>query len=577
MQDAPAAEELPSEATIVPISGDARSLALFEATRSDLGGDGGRLVGVVEGGNDGPRPGDWLKLNVGDRQLPTIAIPQRRLADRSRQLYERLSRESRDDQSVLGELRAELTGDVPAIQISRFATMSSKNAFLLDARAQPLMVNESMGAMLERARAVGVRVSEEQLQLLPASQRINALAGRMPAMRSFAARYRATISGIAGVLRDPTAPEPRQLLTAAAMSTFDAVVEQWPLLRNDPEARSLAARALNALTRQSELKTIYGIRSRFPTSSYQTIFLQSNSVVALLDGQNTICGGYAITLDWVLTAGHCFKGRAWQRIAVQFSGASGPIAPARAVDDVWPDPPYGSQTRDAIDFAFVHLAETPAAAADQAGPAFPPFSSPCLRTGTPRFEEPVIVIGRLQSDMLVFDHAYVWYPFQVYDSELRVMEARTGLRLQQLAESLYPESPTNQENFFQAQMRGFEEAYSVKVGEGSGRVSEYWSMLAETRTKRPLFGFDTDTQHGNSGAPVFSREDNCLIGVFVGGQPDRVLISDANWKEHEFATPIDKVLTQIRVLRDQLPAPGQGSATDEARRALAARLEQLRR
>jgi hypothetical protein len=61
-----------------------------------------------------------------------------------------------------------------------------------------------------------------------------------------------------------------------------------------------------------------------------------------------------------------------------------------------------------------------------------------------------------------------------------------------------------------------------------------------------MFGFDTDTQSGNSGGPVYSRVDVCVVGVFGGGRPDNVKITEATWKEHEFATPLSAVLKDLK-------------------------------
>jgi hypothetical protein len=98
---------------------------------------------------------------------------------------------------------------------------------------------------------------------------------------------------------------------------------------------------------------------------------------------------------------------------------------------------------------------------------------------------------------------------------------------------------------------------------------------AEATSKRPMFGFDTDTVEGNSGGTVFGRTDACILGVFNGGQPDGVLISEASWREHEFATPIAEVVEDLETYTKDIVVQG-ATETDVKRMQLVIALRAAR-
>jgi hypothetical protein len=55
------------------------------------------------------------------------------------------------------------------------------------------------------------------------------------------------------------------------------------------------------------------------------------------------------------------------------------------------------------------------------------------------------------------------------------------------------------------------------------------------------FGCDCDGFGGNSGSPVFDREDHRVVGVFWGGQKDDRKIDKADQSNHEFVVPMWRI------------------------------------
>lgn len=490
----------------------------------------------------------------GDHPFTAVAISNRRLEQLAADILRRVSTERASAPSALDELRQQ-------VWIQGRSSLRANSYALANLQAgdtaQPrdLRVNETFAMVIERARLTGFRVDAGQLQLLPASAHLEALATRHPRLNLIAARYRETIGALGNLLRDPN-PTSRDRALVASRNTFEAFVEAWPSLRGNWEERRAAVRALDGLARQSELKAIYGVRSDFLPASYQAIFLQSARTATIYDNQGrAICSGLALTSEWILTAGHCFGNRPWQTTSVGLSIVAGQTE-RYPTKDLWPNPPPGSVSNDAIDYALVRIQAPPQLASDFA--AFEQRTAAagvrplCLRSRPGAYEEPIVVIAQIEGDRRVYDHAYIWYPYELYEPDYLRVSAMTGLRLHRFAEATWPESRADQEEFLQENFQYFESAYSSFVGTGSQRRRVYrWMpgsssrMPSDPALRRPMFGFDTDTTHGNSGGAVFSRSDACILGVFAGGRPDGVWISENSWREHEFATPINAILADV--------------------------------
>ena len=528
--------------TVLPSGGDIHNLERFRQVMGSI--QRGSMVMAARGDAL-----NVLAIEADGISAEAVAIPRTRLQAVTGDIVRRLNAESGDAPSALRDLRErQVRVAKPAIRTGNVFS-SAMYSIPLAAATDPLDVNEAFAAGIERARLKGFDISPAQIQLLPSPKKLTAAAMAGSILRPVAKAYAATIAALGAIIDDPEDPLAGPRLKAAAETTYAEFVASWPALQKDWAARGAAIRAIDGIRRQSELKAIYGVRSEFEPKSYQAIFLQSARSVAIHDASGRIiCSGLLVTGEWIMTAGHCFTSRSWQNMSATVNVPGAP-ATRLALLDAWPDHPRGSRPADAIDYAFVRIAPTaPLSTAFRAleGQTRAAFGQPlCIRKRAAAFEEPVVVIAQLSSDRRVYDHAYVWFPFEVLGEEFDRVSAMTGIRLHRFAEAAWPDSRHNQEVFFRENMKSLEDAYAAVTGAGTQSRRQYRWAPASATSRRPMFGFDTDTVQGNSGGAVFSRSDACLLGVFNGGQPDGIVVSESSWREHEFATPIETVLTEI--------------------------------
>ena len=165
----------------------------------------------------------------------------------------------------------------------------------------------------------------------------------------------------------------------------------------------------------------------------------------------------------------------------------------------------------------------------------------CIRDEEANYRDPIVVIGRLRSDSAkVYDHAYVWFPFQVSVKQFNILSADIGFGLESFVQSWFDKADWARE--FNKRYKQFEEAYSSVNG---GDKLEFRMTRRPVTVDRPYIGFDTDTVTGNSGSPIYSRVDNCLLGVFAGGLTNGAVFANSSWSRHEFGTPISAIIADL--------------------------------
>jgi hypothetical protein len=83
----------------------------------------------------------------------------------------------------------------------------------------------------------------------------------------------------------------------------------------------------------------------------------------------------------------------------------------------------------------------------------------------------------------------------------------------------------------------------VERTDGASTVLE----LYDTRFGgQPKLGIVADTFQGNSGSPVFDRDDHCIAGILTGGAPDIGQRLGASWQLHETVLPMPAILADLR-------------------------------
>lgn len=242
-----------------------------------------------------------------------------------------------------------------------------------------------------------------------------------------------------------------------------------------------------------------------------------------------------------MTAGHCLRPfSSYDQIRIWATNPDGVLR----VIDAWPFDGHGKSNSDPIDYAFLRIAanargNSPVTETDEL----------CLLGDPADFQTPVLVIARKGSDPVkVHDHAYVWFPFSASDETMKTMRKEVLLRTDRVGTEWFPDSPEKKRDYVDRYLQAFDDAY-LRVD----THYEYHAGRGEfSGVKRPLFGMDTDTFHGNSGAPVFSRTEDypeiCIVGVFAGGALDGAPVTEAHFQEHEFATPLSEIIADLRNL-----------------------------
>ena len=190
----------------------------------------------------------------------------------------------------------------------------------------------------------------------------------------------------------------------------------------------------------------------------------------------------------------------------------------------------------------------------------------CIRKEEANYQDAIVVIGRLRTEAArVYDHAYVWFPYKVSAQQFKVLSADTGSGLQLFVEAWFDRNDWERE--FDERYSQFENAYMPNGGAGA---REFRMKRRRDMGERPYIGFDTDTVSGNSGSPIYARDDNCLLGVFAGGLIDGSEFENSSWSRHEFGTPISAVIADI-VAR----GTGRGLVDDDIADAREALLNEL--
>ena len=306
--------------------------------------------------------------------------------------------------------------------------------------------------------------------------------------------------------------------------------------------RNAALRGL-ATVRQ-ELKSIYGTYDNYPPWSYERISDNALSVVAIAEPGQTrqaLCSGVLISSDLVLTAGHCFRNQHPKDLEVWFgfseTADQTPLVPVamEITELVAPAPELhdefllrASEDRfdaEMPDFAIVRIKT-------DGNEAVPTTAAPqCLRKRHIGRGRALYVIGYPKGTReTVHDNSRVYLPFRLRPRQF-----------EELKQDIEVDFVLLEESERLRLMSEFVASY-VQSGDGADTVFE----LFDTRWgSQPKIGIVADLFRGNSGSPVFDRDNHCIVGIHTGGASDTGLRLGATWQTHETVLPIPAIIAHL--------------------------------
>ena len=446
------------------------------------------------------------------------------------------------------------------------------------------------------ADTAGIQLRDYQIDLTPTTtpQELELAAGELP--RAADPLMRELNSVLAGF-----AAKVNEALKPGAMSVEDLDPEgAGPIALEDrrttEQFADLYARAVEADDAQArseiveryanvrqQLKAIYDTYDNYPPWSYEQIYRNAGAVVAIgaPGASQAICSGVLVGQDLVLTAGHCFKSDLPDELEVWFDfiqdqeGVRDPqtrriselVAPSREKHDAFFDQSFG---RDLYDYAIVRFVqddddegliprvslpscqlEPGESPPDDAAPEIQAqwqdvreewqarcIRNPqCLRDARVRRGRPLYVVGYPKgTPETVHDNGRVYLPYQLTSNDFDELKLEI--------EADYKEHPERE-----SILKEFTDSYVL-------RPPRYF--LEDVRYGgQPKIGIVADTFRGNSGSPVYDRDDHCLVGMLIGGAEDRGERLLASWQHHEAVLPVSAILSDLeahddtRVLLDQ--------------------------
>jgi len=308
-----------------------------------------------------------------------------------------------------------------------------------------------------------------------------------------------------------------QLIAAYRAAGDDDVETQHEIIENYTELQRTG-------------KALYGLNrdDRYPPEAYRRIFENSRGSLAILQvGGDVHCSGVLIARDFVLTNQHCVDGFFVQELRVRFDYEElidGGSLPTRTLPVVRQLPMTPAQRRY-WDFAILEVGvDDPDG--NHAGDLYP---VQCLSASRVRRDDPLYLIGHPRGDpRTVHDNTFVYFPFRV--TELEFTELEIAVRAEFLGTDDEPKRLQEFRGSYQARSAGGQQVFE--------NFSRRWSG-------QPTIGVDSDTFHGNSGSPTYSRKTHRVVGILFAGEDDRDDPWEVGWRAHEAVLPIEVVVDRL--------------------------------
>jgi V8-like Glu-specific endopeptidase len=283
-------------------------------------------------------------------------------------------------------------------------------------------------------------------------------------------------------------------------------------------------------------KALYGFNrdDRYPPETYRRIFENSRGSLAILEtGHDVHCSGVLIARDFVLTNFHCVESSIAQDLRVRFDYEElidGSTMPTRTLPVIGQLPMTSAQRRN-YDFAVLEVGvDTPDG--NHAGDLYP---VQCLSLSRVKRDDPLYLIGHPLGDpRTVHDNTFVYFPFRV--TELEFTELEMAVRSEFLG--------SDDELM---RLGEFRDSYQQR-NLGGQTVYENFSLRWQLQ---PTIGVDSDTFHGNSGSPTYSRKTHRVVGILFDGEDDLDNPWQVGWRAHEAVLPIEAVVDRLDAVHPQ--------------------------
>jgi len=305
-------------------------------------------------------------------------------------------------------------------------------------------------------------------------------------------------------------------------------------------------------------KTIYGSDDQYSPDVYEQIFKQSLSVGYLSDGIERLGTCFMIGKDLVLTCKHVISPKSainpnellgTSTLKVRFEKGADPANeeafPVKAIAFKGTEDTFNAP-RDGVDYAFLELgpSEKDHKLASEKG-----ISPVKIATNYKPRDTAVYVIGYpgMRGNKTVADNARIFAGFNnSYETEVEFeIEARSEANA--LKEGVNKQlDPQMQLNALQLATKQSQQLIgdftkSFKPGKGD---NAHWYFVSQMVKFPPhaAIALDSDTFHGNSGSPVFTRLSSEVTAVLFRGMPDQMTKIKVGWLQHEEAIPIQVIL-----------------------------------
>jgi hypothetical protein len=159
----------------------------------------------------------------------------------------------------------------------------------------------------------------------------------------------------------------------------------------------------------------------------------------------------------------------------------------------------------------------------------------CLSLSRVKRDDPLYLIGHPLGDpRTVHDNTFVYFPFRV--TELEFTELEMAVRSEFLG--------SDDELM---RLGEFRDSYQQR-NLGGQTVYENFSLRWQLQ---PTIGVDSDTFHGNSGSPTYSRKTHRVVGILFDGEDDLDNPWQVGWRAHEAVLPIEAVVDRLDAVHPQ--------------------------